>query len=340
MKKAIRNSNVELMRIFSMIMIMIHHYAMFTNINTELYSNNLIKFLLLSVGKIGVNIFIIISGYYMIKSKFNLKRLLKLILEVWFYSILGIAIYIIFFGGKLCDIDILANLTPIVHTNNWFVTAYVILYIFSNYINILIENITKKQHIILLIILFVLFSVFPTFFNISIYYNEIWWFIFLYLLAAYCRLYKDSFNTSLKLNLICCIVFCLIYFITVIHGVNNNYAYQDILKFADMNKIPCLIISLNMFLIAVNMKEKNFKLINRISSFNFGVCLLHENNLLYPIYWKKFFDNSTINSGALIIHAMVSIVIIYLICIIVDYIRQIIFNLGTLCINKIFGKET
>ena len=38
-------------------------------------------------GKLGVVIFVLISGYFLVDSKFKIKKLLKLFLEVLFYSV-------------------------------------------------------------------------------------------------------------------------------------------------------------------------------------------------------------------------------------------------------------
>lgn len=70
----IRNSNLELLRIVSMILIIMHHYAVhggFDLLNTELDLNRIWIQILSIGGKIGVNCFVLITGYFMINSKFK-----------------------------------------------------------------------------------------------------------------------------------------------------------------------------------------------------------------------------------------------------------------------------
>ena len=152
-----RNSNLELLRIISMILIVSHHYSVhgFT-INDMDFSRNkyIVDFLSLG-GKLGVNCFILISGYFSIKSKFTIKKLLKLEGQVLFYSISFLMLFLTVLtpkesiGIKL----ILKNLLPVIYNCYWFATTYIILMILSPYINILILNMKKTIHAKLIYIL-------------------------------------------------------------------------------------------------------------------------------------------------------------------------------------------
>ncbi len=76
-----RQSNIELLRIISMILIVAHHFSVhggFDFSSTSFSVNRLyIQFLAMG-GKIGVDIFVIISGYFLITSnKINIAKVLK-----------------------------------------------------------------------------------------------------------------------------------------------------------------------------------------------------------------------------------------------------------------------
>ena len=85
-----RDSNFELFRIVLMLLIVSHHYVVNSGIS-QLYDFNNITgnmiFLQLFgfAGKIGINCFVFITGYFMIKSQFKFEKLLKLYLEIKFY---------------------------------------------------------------------------------------------------------------------------------------------------------------------------------------------------------------------------------------------------------------
>jgi len=75
-KKNGRNSNVELLRIIAMIVIIIHHYMYHGLLKTEFYNINYYIANILSIGgALGVDIFFIISGYYIYKSKITARKI-------------------------------------------------------------------------------------------------------------------------------------------------------------------------------------------------------------------------------------------------------------------------
>ena len=82
-----RESNFELLRIISMILIVLHHYALHGGLFQPNNLNEKVGLFILLGGKIGVNVFVIISGYFLVNSKFRIKKLLQLIGQVYFYAI-------------------------------------------------------------------------------------------------------------------------------------------------------------------------------------------------------------------------------------------------------------
>ena len=86
-----RSSNLELLRIISMFLIVMHHYAVhggFQLLEKDLSLNKIIIQILSGGGQLGVNLFILISGYFLIDSEFKINKLLKLIFETFFYSVI------------------------------------------------------------------------------------------------------------------------------------------------------------------------------------------------------------------------------------------------------------
>ena len=76
-----RNSNLELLRIIAMVFIVSHHFAVhgFGDCNFVISNpNNYLIYLLSIFGKIGVDIFVLISAYFMVNSRFTLRKLLVL----------------------------------------------------------------------------------------------------------------------------------------------------------------------------------------------------------------------------------------------------------------------
>ena len=84
--KKVRNSNFELLRIIAMIMIIIHHYTVHGGWIPFTYENFTFNMVLTQLmrygGKIGCHLFMMITGYFMIKGKTNFKKIFKLVLEM------------------------------------------------------------------------------------------------------------------------------------------------------------------------------------------------------------------------------------------------------------------
>lgn len=78
----VRSSNLELLRIVSMLLIIICHsstHGGFALAEQVLWANKLFLQLITFGGELGVCCFILITGYFMINSTFKIKKLLKLV---------------------------------------------------------------------------------------------------------------------------------------------------------------------------------------------------------------------------------------------------------------------
>ena len=92
-----RNSNIELLRILCIINIILHHsfyHSDFSNVTLQNF-NYLILYLIEVLGTISNDIFILITGYYVVNSKVKLRNIIKLVLESIFYSYAIMIIYTI-----------------------------------------------------------------------------------------------------------------------------------------------------------------------------------------------------------------------------------------------------
>lgn len=329
-----RNSNLELLRIISMLLIITHHYSVhggFDLTGHELTTNKIIVQILSLGGKLGVNCFILITGYFMINSKFKFEKLIKLIAEVFFYSVLSI---IIFYGFGLMKFDIktfIKSFLPITYSMYWFATAYVVMYIFTPFINLFINNLTQKNHLKLITTLIILWSIIPTFTNGSPGYSNLGWFITIYIIASYIRLYPNSYFEKCKANMTFAILSYAIIILSVIVfdilGSKINFFAKNATYFAGMTNIVMLICSITLFLGYKNLKINYNKLINKIAVSMFGVYLIHDNTLVRPFIWQQIFKNRNyFNSPFLFLHAFITIIIVFISCVLIDQIRLYIFE--------------
>ena len=82
-------SILELLRIICMILIVAHHLGVHGHYGNMQISplNKFVILLLKSGGKLGVNVYMLISGYYLVNSSFKLSRLINTLALTLFYSV-------------------------------------------------------------------------------------------------------------------------------------------------------------------------------------------------------------------------------------------------------------
>lgn len=337
MKKR-RDSNLELYRIVVMLLIVCHHYVIHSGIlplckDNYLSANSIFFHLLGMWGKIGINCFVMITGYYMCKSDISLRKFLKLLFEIEFYRI---TIYIIFaiVGKDAFSITNIAyTLFPFRNIGYLFVPAFMLFYLTIPYLNILIKNLTRKTHLYLLCLLLFTYTFLSSFPGCSVSFNYVTWFIVLYLTAAFIRLYPPSLskqkfiNTDFKLGLfstVLCIIFSVTsVLITLFINERYNMDKNPFRYVMDSNVVMAFFTSVSSFYLAKSVKIPYNKFINLVGGSTFGVLLIHDgNSYMRHWLWKDSIQASDIfNSTHFIIYSLIIVISIFTLCIIVDRLR-------------------
>ncbi len=319
--------NFELLRIISMLMIVTYHFSDWGGIlNIENnFPNKLFGEFINIFGKLGVNLFVLISGYFLKDSKFKFKKLLKLILEVLFYSI-GIYIICICFNIEHFSIKgFIKVCLPITYNMYWFATAYVGLYLLSPFINKLINNMKRIEHKTLILLLLIMTSIIPTFLPKSNPYNSnLIWFIFIYIVAAYIKRYNVNYTNNKK-NLLLVVLIIIGMFGFSVIATKLNLSNNFITYFNNMQSIPILILSILIFIYFKNLDIKNNSIILFFSKSTFAVYLIHINaNLRTYLFHNilKIDNYYNANILELVQFVCISVLVIFFICTIIDTIRR------------------
>lgn len=143
-----RNSNLDLLKIIAMLLILISHYSVHNGINNYLLNFGVNRVFLdfCVIGNIGTILFVMITGYFMVERKnINFKRIFSLIIQVLFYSMilyfLSVKLGIINFSLK----EFIKNIFPVLTKRYWFISAYLMLSLFSPFINNLLNHLEKNN---------------------------------------------------------------------------------------------------------------------------------------------------------------------------------------------------
>lgn len=325
-----RESNFELLRIVAMFLIVLHHfcyhgvishYAGLTD-TLALKINNFILLLFSSGGKMGVDIFLILSGYFLINKSFKLNNFLEIFLTTLFYSLLFLfGAFVI--GSHHVSGEILNKSIFIIGGNAyWFITAYLVIYLFINYINKLLKILTLKEYITMLLIGFIIWCLIPTYSKAYYAFSVFGWFLFLYASGAFIRRY----NINLKIkHCIIIIAVCLILSSFVFLHVLSKPVINLWSGYMEMNNLYQFLTAVSLFFIAKNIKIEN-KFINWMSGSVLAVYLIHDNMILRPFLWQKTINaNLTVFSGLFILKSLFISAGIFLICVLINSLLRVIY---------------
>ena len=190
----LRQSNFELMRIVSMFMIVVWHFIMHSNLlaRTSGALNLFLNFIYIAFS-VHVNSFILVSGYFQYNKSIKMNKVVSLFTATWFYK----AVYALIFSLSgiviMSKLDLFLFLQPLNYSYGygifyWFINIYIIFYLLIPFFNIMIKNMSQKQHRCFVIILFALFSIIPWMTRSQIIINDgttILNFILLYFIGSY-----------------------------------------------------------------------------------------------------------------------------------------------------------
>lgn len=330
--KKVRESNIELLRIVSMVMIILFHMTQYLNIyRTGTIQNQVLGTILTSMGMIGVNIFVLITGYFYIDKNIGVKKILKLWLQVLFYSIIMMLTCKILNLRDISNYSMIKTFIPISYANYWFISAYFILYILIPIINEIAKKINKKTYEKLLIIVTFFFSIVYTYLYKSYYtvniqgLSALSWLIYLYLVAGYIKLYGIKFLENKKIVLNSIIAIFTIY-IGLLIFVNLKINSKKIWYFMCMNSFFVLILAILIFSLFKNIKIKSNKVINYFGGLTFAVYLIHENDLINKNFWAWIYGLVSkiikIDYITTIMLVIISIPLIFISAMIFEFIRK------------------
>ena len=323
-----RQSNIELLRIFAMVMIIAHHIGVHSNFDLcaqmPVMNKLWIQFVQMG-GKIGVDIFVLISGYFLITAKsLKLSKVAKLWLQLCTYSV-GLYVAFAFFNG-FSVWGLLGRFSPVINSSWWFANTYFIMFILSPFINIGLNALGQKNHLRALLVMTVLWSVIPTFGSNRMESNSLIWFVYLYALAGYIRLYVDLKQIKSKTWFaVAGAATILTYLLAVgldLLGVESVFNAHSSDYFFDMQRLPILLISLALLLAFLGKDMGCSAGINVIASATFGVYLLHDYGDMRPALWQWLFRNETYQDSLwLIPYTILQMVLVFAGCAAIELLR-------------------
>lgn len=327
-----RNSNLELMRILCMLLIVFHHCGGhgFESIDRVYSFNKYFTEAASMLGSAGVMGFVLISGYFVSASGTDLKRLLKLWGQIWFYSALCLVLFLTVLtpAEPLGAADIIKSLLPVTYSCYWFATSYIVLMLLSPFLNSFIASVGRETLLRLIVLLVLLWSVLATLFAADYGYNIMGWFVAMYLISGYIRRYYVPGRHAAGRHLVLALLAYLLLLLSdILINLAGKYTGSGALLansaiFAKQNSIFDFMVALELFLHFLNREPFYSRTVNITASACFGVYLIHDNFIFRPYLWGTLLHMPEhYGSRMLPLYVLISVLAIYVACTLIDLLR-------------------
>ena len=148
----------------------------------------------------------------------------------------------------------------------------------------------------------------------------------LFFVAAYVRLYPIKMFDKVWPWAVSSIILAFASIVSILACVwlgEKINVFSPYLFMTDSNNFLALATGFSLFMFFKNIKIKNNRFVNVISSATFGVLLIHANSdTMRRWLWGDLLKNTEqFNSKYLMIHAILSVIGIYIICTMIELIR-------------------
>jgi hypothetical protein len=326
-----RNSSLELLRIVCMLLIITHHTVVHGGAAADATGLNLIiSLFFLPIGKIAFVCFVILSSYFLVDKIFSAERLLRVWLEVLFYSLFFVGITWAFNPSAISGVSVFSAFFPIVGNSHGFAAAYLAFYLLTPFLSLITRSITKRQAGILLLLLFWFEIGSQVIGSITEYYqhlySELLLFIFLYYVVFYLKRWPIRLlgNKVFPGMILAAIWLGLFLSISSMRFGYGNPVFEFILSFSgDESSILSIIGGIALFFLFKNINMPTLPLVNRIAKTTFGILLIHDHNFFRPVLWKQIVNTQAWYASTLFpVYLIVTAIFVFIGGMIIDFLRM------------------
>lgn len=349
---AARQSNFELLRIVAMLMIVAHHMVCFASPGLDSLPLNakwLYFFAIESGGKVGVNVFLIISVWFMAGRAPTVKTALRQIVKteavVLFYSItLYILTRHVLRLDGLPDLFVWRSVAPTVTRMWWYITCYALVVLVSPFLVKGLRSLGQGMHRQLVIAQLVTVSIVPMFPLVDLYVNEYVTFLSIVVMVTYVRWYPP---TLLERPALPWLMLAAGLVASVLLGTGVRLLAERGIPFMTADPMhwawaPCAPFVLGeafgLFLVFKRLRLTS-RAVNFVARSTLGVYLIHEHPGIRILLWRKWLPFGGIyGSSHFVLAGMVVPVAIFIGCVAVDMARRTLFRAASRSVRGARGQ--
>lgn len=314
-----RNSNIELLRIVCILFVIIHHILTH---GCGIYSGNLTPYpwfasYINQLCYVAVNVFVLISGYFTIRLSW--KKVARI---YWLCAIIGCLSYCLhcFEVGNRVGHSVLWNtIFPFSWSPVWYIPVYICLTLISPFLNILLENLNKKQYQWLIGILIIISCYFGWFWHGKVNTDgySLFQFVTMYCVGNYIKKYK--IECSLKpitwFAIWSCFALICTMLVYLFQTILSNNSFPPTPWIYSYNNPFLMVLAIGLFCLFARLNFKS-RVVNCIATGTLGVYVIHAN----PFIQKFLFSYLSGAYLSSLFGVFVCGLVIYVLCWVVDLI--------------------
>jgi len=283
-----RDSNMELLRIVAMLLIMVVHanFRALPKPDAAVIAaqpvSAFLQFLTEGFSIVGVNVFVMLSGWYGIRPR--MVRFAELVFQLLFFGVICLGVdYAV--SGQMPS-KAVQKLFLLDADAYWFVKVYIALYLFAPVLSSFVEHATRQQFERLLLAVFGFVFLFGWLFEATTWLKagySLPWFMCLYLLARYmnvCRPWFTRFSRMADLG----IYLGTVAFLTVVVFILRHYNLGGVLYFYCC---PVVVVGAAYLLLFFSKLTLRSRLVNWVAISAFSIYLTHSSS-----FTAKYYDGA------------------------------------------------
>lgn len=345
-----RESGIELLRVIAIVQVIILHTYSYAGVENAAQQINQaasgFASLFWSFCRTPVNVFILITGYFLVTSAFDLKKNIKRASKTYsamlFYSIVISLVFFIVTPALFTEkpANFFKAFLPFFSREWYFLTDYIIILLLSPIINTALMKIDKKTYLWLLAILFVVLSVWPTISEmrpfsqvISVkkvvdteFGKSLFSLLFMYIIGGFIRRFAVKHDKPQIKYLLAFAGLCIVDFSINLVFYKHPSVYSDV--YGMFNNPLVVIESAMLFLYFKDFKFHN-KWINLFGGTTLGVYAIHEQPFFRTWIWNifNFEKNGFIIPQLFILQIVITCIGIFLVLAVIEISRQKLFGI-------------
>lgn len=317
-----RNSSFEALRMIAMSIIIFHHFVVHgifpaVNIQQNHTFGVLISLLVGWGGYLGNSLFILMTGYFSIRKKLSVKRLIMLLGAMVFYSVIIALIWKS--QHRLPPEGMKQALFPFWYGYNWFVACYLLFMSLTPFLNQLLRQLSKVRYLGLLILEYFLYCVMPAFHGDSFSNAPILQFVMMYCIGGYLQFHGFKQEKLHKTGtwVLLTVLLALLTDVAVMRQWLKGY---DIWRFFNLLSTGTAV---SLFMAAVCHEPFTSTKINKLAGSVLGVYLIHDNPLVRPFLWRELLPNvNYLDKEYFVLFMVAKVAVVYVVCLGIDLARR------------------